>query len=348
MDVVEHFIEDRNNEECSDRQPELSVDEDIDRNRLDMSSINPERVEEDFISKLKSALLMPIHGNTSVEQDIDLVAMEDDEMEPLKETVLTEKKEKTQSSSATVGRTICRLCYVSQTSELALNQHIDELHEGEKYALEGEIQMEDLVYTCQVCPLKFLSQNILNGHQILQHGLFSKEPKIVPKPFKCRLCYTPFERNRDIIRHEKVHKEDQAALNLELSAVVKSFECIEIDCGMRFVSIHILNYHFNIVHKTFEFGHLRKTSYNAKVRRYECPLCYVMLQSFNAMHRHIMNIHEEEKNILMSPINPKDLIHQCNKCDGKFVSTLSLNYHSTVFIKLLSLNISGKLHSMLI
>ena len=303
MDEVEHVIEDGNNIDDSDLQRLLSVNENIDGNRFNMSSINPERGEQYFISKLKSALLMPIHGKTGVEQDIDLVTVEDDKMETLEETVLPEKKEKRQSSSVTVGRTICRLCYVSQTSQLALNQHIDELHQGEKYALEGEIQIEDLVYVCQVCPLKFLSQNILNGHQNLQHGLFKKEPRIVPKPFKCRLCYKPFEHNSYMFKHEKVHKEDQAALNLDLSAIVKSFECTEIDCGMRFVSPHILNYHFNIVHKTFEFGHLWQTSYNAKVKRYECPLCYVTLQSFYAKHRHIMNIHEEEKNILMSPIN---------------------------------------------
>ena len=218
---------------------------------------------------------------------------------------------------------MCELCYMTMNDKIALEDHVNKIHIEDKEALERSIRIEDLTYWCLICPLKFLSQNILDTHTNLQHKMLSK----TEKTFMCRLCYKQFAYNSHAIQHEQIHKDDQNVLCREITEADLSFDCPEENCSYRFVSNTILKYHISRVHKEKENKQIRKATYNAEMKRYICPLCYWTVKDFDNLQKHVNRFHGDDRALLMTSIRSTDLLFKCEDCDYSFLKQKFLLLH---------------------
>ena len=218
---------------------------------------------------------------------------------------------------------MCELCYMTMHDKNALEDHVNKLHFKDKEALKRSIRLEDLTYVCLICPLKFLSQNILDTHTNLQHKLLSKPEKT----FMCRLCYKQFTCNAHAIRHEQIHKDDQNALCREITQDDLSFNCPEENCSFSFVSNTILKYHITRVHKENQYKQIRKATYNTEKKRYICPLCYWTVKGFDKILKHVNRFHKDDKALLNTSMRSTALLFKCKDCDYSFHKQMYLSIH---------------------
>jgi len=65
----------------------------------------------------------------------------------------------------------CKLCYMEFPSSNELEFHTKNVHTDDFDALQLKyFTMKDLKYACEICPLKFLTENILSNHIIINHS----------------------------------------------------------------------------------------------------------------------------------------------------------------------------------
>ena len=248
----------------------------------------------------------------------------------------------------------CNLCYKKFARTRYLQDHQKSRHPYEAEFHNKNLEDSDLVFSCEECSLRFLTQNVLDYHQKTHErkAIFYcyfcassfADPKFLrlhcgkvhgkkvnidtsDKKFKCKLCYTGFNRVKDMNTHSKIHKEDQDALKRQLTEEDLKVICSE--CDYRFVSFDILKYHINKNHKHNEFEELRKPSFDQENKNYFCKLCYTRFEQFSSLHSHLTLNHENVDKLLLKTtiITESDLKHPCDECDLKFVSTSVLEYH---------------------
>ena len=267
-------------------------------------------------------------------------SFEEDTDDPLKEnhhdeeqgemTNLSDHNSEQDKATSLLFSNICMLCYVGFSTKPNLESHMKINHAEDKEALKGPINVEDLAHNCTMCPLKFLTQHILEGHKKSQHRMLSKLRAKKPNEemnFKCKLCYKEFLNKSSLEHHVKIHKEDQNAFSEDLVNDDLGFHCSESGCELRFVSEHTLKYHTNTIHRDVENKMLRKLTFDSTQNKFTCPLCYSTVKTFGAMCKHINNMHINDKDILTNLIRSEDLVIQCEKCDSKFLKESFLAIH---------------------
>ena len=250
----------------------------------------------------------------------------------------------------------CKLCYNKFSIQRYLDEHQKSVHRSEQHLLEQNFTEKDLLFECtnEQCDKRFASELILNYHK--KHGhkedclyctfcaqVFSTR-KMLQKHCKdehgrkishtrkeniCKLCYNSFEKKSNLHSHKKIHKDDRAFFNIEISENDLQFMCTDINCGQKFVSEKILKYHKNRKHTTFreiEFRHLKRSTKKGVI--HDCPLCYVQFKSFYTMHNHILDIHHEDKDLLKEEQIDEKPLYSCSQCDHRFQRPSILEYHT--------------------
>ena len=77
------------------------------------------------------------------------------------------------------GPNQCILCFTEFSSESQLKSHMDEIHQEDQDVINIEyFTLKDLSFPCDMCPLGFLTENILNGHKKLKHRIEVKNSTI--------------------------------------------------------------------------------------------------------------------------------------------------------------------------
>ena len=67
---------------------------------------------------------------------------------------------------------ICRLCYSQCGDTAELRRHEAEQHQQDLQQLQRtEIRLADLQHACSLCPLKFLTENLLQQHRRTEHRM---------------------------------------------------------------------------------------------------------------------------------------------------------------------------------
>jgi uncharacterized Zn-finger protein len=218
---------------------------------------------------------------------------------------------------------VCPLCFTKFKSFYNMHSHILDIHNDEKGLLKVEEGLKNPTHRCKKCDRQFMTFSILTYHYKRVHKK-QKVYKDETKRFECKLCYKAFSKGRSLYFHKKIHKEDQDAFGKEISIQDLTVVCSQSTCGQKFVSENILKYHTNSVHREKEFKHLRNTT----AKLHTCPLCYTEFKSFYTMHSHILDIHDEDKDLLKTNgglDNPK---YECDKCKKRFMRPSILKYHS--------------------
>ena len=249
----------------------------------------------------------------------------------------------------------CKLCYTKFKLEKYLVSHQKSIHKNDQNLLGQELQEEDLKYKCEseTCFKKFPTQDILEYHLRYGHKdniiiynctycaqLFSSPRtlqkhvrkahgkrasyKVNDKQHGCKLCYKLFSKKEHLKCHMKIHSADQEAFLRTISDEDLVYTCQSDGCGQKFISEHILKYHFNSNHREMEYKHLQKGSAKSETT---CPLCHLLFKSFYTMHSHLLDSHNEDKDLLKEgalTISPE---LECIDCDLKFIRPSILLYH---------------------
>ena len=159
---------------------------------------------------------------------------------------------------------VCRLCYTKLSSLTNLKRHEQTVHIDDQAALTlTSYTKQDLVYHCDMCPLQFLTENILNTHKKMQHRVTVKSASVeckfckkvvtfkslkghmqthdLEKNFECKLCYLTFKQQKSLSSHQSnVHKNDEM-LNKEITESDLKYP-FNI-CELKFVGEEILKGH---------------------------------------------------------------------------------------------------------
>ena len=64
----------------------------------------------------------------------------------------------------------CKLCYLRFKRKDRLKKHLETIHVSEKHLLESEIDRTKCIFNCELCPLKFITNNVLSYHIERKHG----------------------------------------------------------------------------------------------------------------------------------------------------------------------------------
>ena len=159
----------------------------------------------------------------------------------------------------------CRLCYTDLKDTSFLEHNLD-IHKDDQDALQMEFSADKLVHNCHICPLRFLTENLLNTHKKEAHRIGVKEPvkknkcdicyKDISghmpshlathgdKKYECKLCYAKFTLNSYLKHHKiKVHKNEMELFNQNIASEDLIFLCNKNGCNKRFARVGILKYH---------------------------------------------------------------------------------------------------------
>ena len=259
-----------------------------------------------------------------------------DEQMETDENILEQELEQEDVSSNTINGNlllnICKLCYKSFSEMSTLESHIATTHQNDKDVLNRPLRVEDLIYDCSLCPLKFLTQGILDRHKGHEHKpllslKISQKTALTNAGIECKLCYRQFSNNSGLQQHTKIHKEDQEYFEKELSKADQKFECPDGGCNLIFVSENVVKYHYNNIHREEEAKQLRNVTFSSEEDKYVCPLCYTKYEKFRGIMKHVSAYHSEDYTILKNPIKERELLHSCNKCEKRFLKERYLVFH---------------------
>ena len=99
---------------------------------------------------------------------------------------------------------ICKLCYQDFATLNHLKTHEKHAHKEDQVELAIEsLKEEDLIFPCDYCQLRFLSQNILNNHVKSKHT--AQEVAGGGNGFDryCELCDVEFKLSPNLVKHKK-------------------------------------------------------------------------------------------------------------------------------------------------
>ena len=231
-----------------------------------------------------------------------------DVIEDIKDTIICEDKEQiTEKESIS---SMCELCYITTSDKIALNNHINKVHTKDKEGIKKSIKLDDWKYECKKCPLKFLSQNKLDGHTCLRRVY-------------CQLCLVSFKTYHMFRRHKiNVHKGSPD----ELKAFKKNIHLNDLkhkceSCLSSFLTENILLYH-----KKKKHGHKKKKHGN-----FPCILCQTVYRSRNSYKAHTKKHHKgkyEASLISQGHANNIKMQFKCLPCNKNLLTAAILSYHT--------------------
>ena len=203
----------------------------------------------------------------------------------------------------------CHLCYTNLNTFNSLEEHNITEHKDDQEALSMEYDVEDLIHSCNLCPLKFLTSNLLVKHKETMHKIRVKKSKMKcnicekllnrsnisehikthgEAHFKCKLCYTKFKLRSYLVNHQKtIHKNEQHLLEQELRDEDLRYKCQSEPCYKRFVSQDILDYHV-------KYGHKVKTNTPS------CTYCTQQFSSSRSLQKHLRRAHGKQTSYKIS------------------------------------------------
>ena len=77
------------------------------------------------------------------------------------------------------GPNQCKLCFTEFSCYNDLKTHNENVHKDDQDALGLTFfTLKDLVHTCNICPLGFLTENILNTHKSMKHRIVVKNATV--------------------------------------------------------------------------------------------------------------------------------------------------------------------------
>ena len=211
----------------------------------------------------------------------------------------------------------CILCYETWKDKKSMPKHAESFHseELEFLMLSREITDADLLFACQYCQLKFVSENCRNYHTARRH---SEEKSEASTERYCKLCRDQF---KDLEQHKKkMHKLELDAFKREIPDSELKHSCKY--CNKKFFSKPTLIYHCKRKHKKSEIS--LKPSANSS---FSCKLCYIPFNQISNLKRHAEKVHRDEGEFLSRDITPAELTFQCGLCSQKFVTENILKYH---------------------
>lgn len=220
-----------------------------------------------------------------------------------------------------IKRHACPMCEKVMGSRSDLVKHV-RIHTGER------------PYQCSFCPARFTQLGSLRAHETRHTGIkpfkcdvcdkcFSIKERLKvhtrihtgERPFHCDLCEKSFARGSQLIQHKRTHTGD------------KPYTCSY--CGMKFAFATNLKLH--------EKKH-------SGIKDFECPRCYKGFVRQDALKKHILSYHENERP-MRCPICDKSFkghlgthlrVHTqekpfvCPVCDAAFAQNSQLTVHQRV------------------
>jgi len=229
-----------------------------------------------------------------------------------------------------------------------LKRHEQTVHQDDQAALAlTSFTKQDLIHHCNMCPLQFLTENIMNTHKKMQHRVNVKGTSVecnicqkivaskslkghmqthdeVEKNFECKLCYLKFKHQKSLSSHySHVHKHDEM-LNKEITESDLKYPCNV--CELRFVNEDLLKGHLRR-HENSKYEFLRNEAFDENLQIFKCKLCYKHFKEFHKMKDHIAVNHKDDLEAVFRTITDEELTHCCDKCSFKFLSHGVLQYH---------------------
>ena len=280
--------------------------------------------------------------------------------------------EKHKHECETVANFTCNLCHKTVKKRNEKKHNNNHARKGEKKYLGRDIKDSELVHECKICKTKFVTENILEDHMVnhdmVEHEYLKQEcllPKKGRSYFKCKFCYSEFDRFSVFTKHIlSAHKSDKALLREKISQTECKFGCP--NCILAFITKDVLDYHMSKqhgsleknpidrlikcdscpstfkLHKSLRYHKLKihKTRIPAQLEENlaaYCKLCYKQFSRVDILLVHIRNIHKtnEEKEALEMEVIPEEvLMHACTLCEKKFLTGDILNLHALQFHKI--------------
>ena len=158
----------------------------------------------------------------------------------------------------------CKLCYKICKKFAILKRHLSVNHREDSEALFRKISSTELIFDCDICDFKFISQNVLRYHRIRDHdgasagqenstGAERSMKRVPPEqpPNQCKLCYLKCGGREALRAHEEsIHRFDRALLRRPIKPEDLKYNC---SCSLSFVSENIM-----MVHRRISFCDLKQ------------------------------------------------------------------------------------------
>ena len=235
----------------------------------------------------------------------------------------------------------CRLCYHTfyKASEQLTHERKDHNVKEDQDALNfnlTDLTLEDFCHSCEVCGLKFLTNNSIKVHKRDMHkmGLGKLKKKVTAKEdsFSCKLCYKEYKKQSSL----KIHKyrdhigEESKYFGMEITEDLLCHNCN--DCELKFVTESLLGKHMTIHLKPMKSsgGYFAKGSRGKVARKRECTLCYKKFKAKQTLEKHVRVVHKNDTGFLGRPIDESELLYHCKNCDFRFVKETILIRHMRI------------------
>ena len=228
----------------------------------------------------------------------------------------------------------CKLCYTKWDTKDALERHKEVVHREDQRELAITFfTVSDLVYPCEDCPVRFISENILNRHRNSHHNVSRQSltatcevcSKVVKyynlkdhlathsleRNFSCKLCYRTFRKGTYLNVHQSnIHKDHAEFLNRDIKEEDLKFDCRS--CDKKFVTKDILEYHQTKAHTV-------RSEKSSKVSL-KCFFCKETFRSGGERNRHCYDAHGKRD----EPVGEKHV--KCMVCQ-KVLAKKNLSEH---------------------
>ena len=226
---------------------------------------------------------------------------------------------------------VCHICF-KKRSRINMRAHMEKMHKSEEEYWFKEIPQEKLLYGCNKCEKKFVSENVLKVHskahlsqdfEKLKTECFNDKSKT----YSCKLCHKNFNDFYRMMNHmSRIHKSLKELWSRKIESHELKYQCLR--CDVKCFNQELLQMH-QIVHTQHQFGDLKKTAFDSSTRKFKCKLCLVSWKQVYNLASHISTVHQADAELFKKDLKEEDLVHECDEtnCNKKFPSEPSLEYH---------------------
>ena len=167
------------------------------------------------------------------------------------------------NESGETSEIFCRLCHQTffKSSEQLIHKQEDHNAREDQDALKlnlTDLTVEDFCHFCEVCGLKFLTNNSLRVHKRDMHkmGLGRFKTKTKRRSFSCKLCYKEYEKQESLRNHKyREHMgEVSEYFNIKITEHLLKYQCHE--CNLKFLTESLLEKHKGSHMKSSSTGRL--------------------------------------------------------------------------------------------